>query len=394
MNHKSLFILISTLFHLFTQRNETIAQTPAIYLDPIFHVNYGDATADKPQSKSWTYDHQQWIIVGDADGPKLLKRDTLGWTSQSKVNRTLHSLPSRADVWKQGEEVDVVLVGDCALAFLKLGYDSDNQEYTLQSITHLPIPIDCNTLETATIVKDTENQYWICADINEKIMVWHSSDGKTWSDPIELANDINHDDISLIVRLQDQVSVIWSNQNTQSINERIHQDRDAPNLWSETVVVQQGDNNADDHLNATVFENGEMAMVTKNSVDKIDEPQFVLRWRDRKGKWTNIPFEKLTADRSPSRPIINHVSTGEIFEIHSVKNRKDNRYYISINQILKKEDDWKFVERLQLKTEINGKNGDATSSKDRFSSDEDKLIFFSDDLGNIYTFDLDRLLNH
>jgi len=47
--------------------------------------------------------------------------------------------------------------------------------------------------------------------MNEKIMVWHSSNGQDWSEPFTLADNINKDDISLIAQLKNQVSVIWSN---------------------------------------------------------------------------------------------------------------------------------------------------------------------------------------
>ena len=394
MKRKSILLLFSSLFSLLLCGYWAFAQktnTPEIYLDPIFKVNYGEATADKPQSKSWTNNYGQWLIVGDEDGPKLLKKDTLGWTSQYTVNRAWLGLPSRADVWSKGNEAHIVLVGECALNVVQITYSRHSGQYEHQWKGNLPIPQDCQSLETATITQDSENQFWVCADLNEKIMVWHSDNGRDWSEPFALADNINKDDISLIVRLKNQVSVIWSNQNTQSINERIHYDGDALNDWSAPIIVQEGDNNADDHLNATVFDNGEMALVTKNSVDEINQPQFVLRVRDKQGKWTNVPYENLTVERSPSRPIINHVESGKIYEVHSVRNRERNRYFISVNEIIRKKDGWEFRELIQLKTKINGKNGDATSSKASFSADEAKLIFFSDDLGNIYSFDLDTL---
>ena len=395
MKLKSILLLLLPLFCLLIYGYGTFSQktdTPELYLDPIFHVDYGDATADKPQSKSWTTQHGQWLIVADEDGPKLLKKDTSGWTSQAAVNQSWHALPNRADVWSKGNEAHIVFVEECALNVVQITYSDQSKQYEHQWQADLPMPQDCHALETATITQDSKNQFWVCADMNEKIMVWHSSNGRDWSDPFTLADNINKDDISLIVRLKGQVSVIWSNQNTQSIIERIHFDGDAPNHWSAPIIVQEGDNNADDHLNATVFENGEMAMVTKNSVDIIDQPQFVLRVRDTKGKWSNIPYENLTTQRSPSRPIINHVESGKIFEIHSVKNRVNNRYFISVNEIVKKKNGWEFTELIQLKTKINGKNGDVTSSKASFSPDKAKLIFFSDDLGNVYSFDLDTLL--
>ncbi|WP_339715774.1 hypothetical protein [Cyclobacterium amurskyense] len=367
-------------------------KTPELYLDPIFKVDYGNATADKPQSKSWTNKHGQWLIVGDKDGPKLLKKDAVGWTSQSKVNQALKGLPPRADVLSKDDETHMVLVDECALTVVKLTYAPATKQYEHQWKVNLPIPKQCNSIETATITQDSKNQFWVSADMNENIMVWHSLNGQDWSNPFTLADDINADDISLIVGLKGQVSVIWSNQNTQSIMEKIHHDGDTFNQWSQPIIVQQGDNNADDHLNATVFENGEMILVTKNSVDNMNQPQFVLRERDSKGYWTNIPYENLTQQRSPSRPIINHVASGKIFEIHAVRNREDNLYFISVNEIIKENDNWQFRELIQLKTNILGKNGDVTSSKAGFLPDEPKLIFFSDEMGNIYSFDLGTLL--
>ena len=394
MNLKSILPFFLLIFIQWINGGEIFAQknkTPELYLEPIYKVNYGDATADKPQSKSWITDHHQWVIVGDKDGPKLLKKDSLGWTSQSEVNHAWQSSPSRADVWSEGNDAYVLLVGECVLHVVQLSYDQPSGKFVHQWKVDLPIPQDCRDLETATITQDSKGHFWICADINETIMVWNSSNGKDWSEPFLLADDINKDDISLIVGLKKQVSVIWSNQNTQSIVERIHYDGDDLQQWSAPIIVQEGDNNADDHLNATVFKNGELAMVTKNSVDKINQPQFVLRFRNKKGQWTNIPYENLPAKKSPSRPIINHVEAGKIYEVHSVKNRENNRYYISVNEVVRKKDGWEFRELIQLKTKIKGKNGDVTSSKASFLPNEAKFIFFSDDLGNIYSFDLDSL---
>ncbi|MUH34665.1 hypothetical protein D9O36_02320 [Zobellia amurskyensis] len=366
-------------------------KTPEIYLTPIFKVNYSDSTADKPQSKSWTNDYGQWIVVGDKDGPKLLKKDTLGWTSHSTINRAWHNLPNRADVWIKDDDAYIVLVSECALSTVRITYSQEQETYEHLWKANLPIPKECNSIETATLTQDSKGQFWVCADMNEKIMVWHSFNGKDWSSPITITDDINADDISLIVSLKKQVSVIWSNQNTETINEVIHYDGDAINNWSAPIIIQKGNNNADDHINATVFKNGVLALVTKNSVDKINQPQFVLRLRDKKGKWTNIPYEPLNSEMSPSRPIINHVQSGRIFEIHSVKNKKNNRYYLSVNEIISKKGRWQFKELVQLKTKINGKNGDATTSKASFKENEVKFIFFSDDLGNIYSFDFDNL---
>lgn len=362
---------------------------PGIYVTPIYKVDYGDATADKPQSKSWATEHEQWLIVGDKDGPKLLKKDVSGWSPQTVINKQLTNLPRKADVFKKENDVHIVLVDERNLSVVKMTYSKD--KYKIQWKQTLSIPENCHSIETATITQDSKNEFWVCADMNETIMVWHSLDGKNWSTPFTIADNINKDDISLIVKLENQLSVIWSNQNTQTIYERIHYDGNKLDKWSQPIIIQQGNNNADDHLNATVLESGEMMVASKNSVDKINQPQFVLRIRDKKGNWTNIPYEPLKKGKSPSRPIINHVTSGKIFEAHSVKSKENNRYYISVNEITKTKNKYIFKELIRLKTKIKGKNGDVTSSKDPFFSKKSKFIFFSGDLGNIYSFDLDLL---
>ena len=299
------------------------------------------------------------------------------------------NLPRKADVFKKENDVHIVLVDECNLSVVKMTYSKE--EYEIQWKQTLSIPKNCHSIETATITQDSKNEFWVCADMNESIMVWHSLDGKNWSTPFTIADNINKDDISLIAKLENQLSVIWSNQNTQTIYERIHYDGNKLDKWSQPIIIQQGNNNADDHLNATVLESGEMMVASKNSVDKINQPQFVLRIRDKKGNWTNIPYEPLKRGKSPSRPIINHVTSGKIFEAHSVKNKENNRYYISVNEITKTKNKYIFKELIRLKTKIKGKNGDVTSSKDPFFSKKSKFIFFSDDLGNIYSFDLDLL---
>ncbi len=386
-----LFLIVICLCAYGYEVNLEESKTPELYLEPIYKVNGGDATADKPQSKSWANKYGQWVIFASDEGPRLLKKDAYGWTAQSHINQIWQSLPGRADVTSKGNDVQLVLVEKCRLNVAKLKYSTRASQYKHQWAVDLPIPENCKSIETATIIEDARNQFWVCADMNNSVMVWYSTNGKKWSEPITLADDINDDDISLIVSLKNHISVIWSNQNNESIMERIHHHGDAPTLWSAPKIIQQGGKNADDHLNATVFENGEMALVTKNSVDKVNQPQFVLRFRDTHGAWTNIPYENLTVQESPSRPIINHVKSGRIFEMHSVRNRESGRYHISVNEIIRKENTWEFNELIQLKTKINGKNGDVTSSKASFLPHEPKLIFFSDDLGNVYSYDLDEL---
>ncbi len=365
-------------------------QIPEIYLKPILHVNFGDPTADKPQSKSWVHDDYTWLVVAGEKGPELWKRDKT-WQSQTLVNTTWKGQPNKADVYSSQNDAYVLLVEECLLKVAHLEYSKKSKQYNYKAISNLPIPKECHSIETATITRDSQNRFWVASDWNEKIVVWHSTDGISWSEPITLAEDIDADDISLVVSLKNKTSVIWSNQKTESIMERTHDDRQSPELWSKPIIVQQGDSNADDHLNATVFDDNSMALVTKNSLDKINEPQFVFRYRTPSGQWTNIPYENLPEKQQPSRPIINHVKGGKIYTIHAVKDRTNSEYFISVKEVIHQKEAWEFKELIRLRTHSKGKNGDVTSSKAPFTKSSPQLIFFSDDLGNVFEFDLKTL---
>lgn len=123
----TIFLLICG-FEMFSQE----INTPELYLEPIFHLNYGDATADKPQSKSWTNQYGQWLIVGDADGPKLLKKETTAWASQFEVNKTWLNLPVKADVYNKDDMAHIVLVGECALDVVQIRYSLQSKKYEHQ----------------------------------------------------------------------------------------------------------------------------------------------------------------------------------------------------------------------------------------------------------------------
>ncbi|WP_146202261.1 hypothetical protein [Dyadobacter jejuensis] len=360
-------------------------------MEPIITVNFGDATADKPQSKSWTHAGQSWLVVADGAGPVLWKKEDSKWRAQSSVNTLWKGQPNKADVYVHGDDAHVLLVGACALKVAHLRYSKAKGQYIHEGIATLPMPAGCREIETATITHDSHGRYWVASDWNESILVWHSADGATWSAPQPLAQDIDADDISLVVSLKDQISVIWSNQKTESMMERVHMDRDPVNSWSKPIVIEQGDKNADDHLNATVFEDGSMALVTKNSVDQVHQPQFVFRYRSPSGNWSNIPYQALVEPQQPSRPIINHIRNGRIYAMHSVKDRSNGLYHISVNEVTRNNENWEFKELVRLKTHTTGKNGDLTSSKSAFSASDPYLIFFSDDLGHVFEYDLKRL---
>lgn len=386
------FILLS-FFILTVQSNQLFGQKEItqILLDPIVTQAYHDPTGDKPQSKYWHGLNRDWLVINDKSGPKIYSYSHPSWQEQSEINQALTGLPGKGDVYSNGRKAWIILTRDCQLTFVELSPKSNQKEYQVSHTTALPIPQGCQSIETVSLTRDSKDRFWVASDFNEEVLVWHSEDGITWSQPLSLAKDITPDDISLIVHHKKAVSVLWSNQKTESIMERYRQDQDPLTQWSAAQPVEQGNKNADDHLNATTFRNGTVAVVTKNSVDIVNQPQFVFRYRDKKGQWTNIPYEILLETEQPTRPIINHVKGGKIYAIHSSRDKENNEYFISINEVQSVNKSWLFTEVAQIRTRTKGRNGDVTSSKAPFNKNHTQWIFFSDDLGHVFAYDLQNL---
>ncbi len=352
-----------------------------LYVDAVFKVDVPAPTSDKPQSKIW-YSNGVWhTILPTSSGPTLWQRELDGWVKNDRISDLLQDRPGKADVFHQDGVVMAVLVGDCELQIIDLTLEKP-------SIVSIPIPDNCSAIETATITQDNSGVWWVAADMNTSILVWGSSNGIDWEEPYLLADDVNEDDICVIAKLPEHISVIWSNQNNQSIFESIHYDKDSLKVWSNPITVQQGNYNADDHLNTTLLENGTLMVISKNSLDKIDSPQFVLRARQTSGIWNNFPIIDLTTKEMPTRPVITRSSSGEIITAYAVKNVEPKDFHISIAQIKKQSDSWLAIEKLKIKARKDSKVNNVTVSKEPLPENAPWIILFSDDQGFVYEFDL------
>lgn len=360
---------------------------------PAFQVDLRAPTEDKPQSKSWNTGQDNWIVVPNENGPELWHGNRDQWTSVHPVNKGWEGLPGKADVCTSDRKAMVLFVGNCELHVSQLSYSGSNNQYREKFRASLPVPDDCHEIETGTITLDSRGQWWVCTDLDEKIMIWHSPDGMHWSGPTELAAGINDDDISVITGVPGHgyVSVIWSDQNHESVSERIHSDDDRPGIWSPATVVQMGNKNADDHLNTTVLPDNTLMVMSKNSVDKVHHPQFVLRVKTPEGNWSNTGCINLTQEYSITRPIITHTNSGKIFELHSVHPRNTNVSYISVNEVIRKDGQWNLVEKCRIHSKSPARLNNVTASKGPFLENSPWNIYCSDNNGNVYAFDLSRI---
>lgn len=355
-----------------------------VIVDAVMDLHVPTPTADKPQSKIWWAHDAWWALLPHENGAALYQRSESGWSLQT----TFESVSGKADVYADEEKTITVLVGECELKVVDLSYE--NEKYNLQSISSLKIPKECNEIETATITKDDKGIWWIASDMNQKILVWSSKDGHTWSKPQALTVDISKDDISVISRLSNGVSVIWSNQLDDNVSESIHLNESPFKNWSEPQIIAEGNHTADDHLNTTLLKGGTLVLVSKNSLDQLDQSQFVLRIRDKKGIWKNFPYCNLTNTESPTRPVVMSLPNGSLITLHTVAVNGQKQSFIAVSSINLEGGEPVVTEHLHVKSADQSHINNVTVAKNDFLIPESMpyIVLFSDKEGRVYELNL------
>ncbi|WP_147676601.1 hypothetical protein [Algibacter pacificus] len=362
-----------------------------IEVNPVFEVGQPDPTNDKPQSKIWYSKAAWWALLPDKKGPSLWKRTSNEWTSEPVLSEEFLGQPGKADVYANKGIAMAVLVENCQIKVLKLR-SNNKSVYKQEDVITLKTPKSCLSIETATITCDTNGVWWVASDMNNQVLVWSSiDDGKTWSSPIVLAENISDDDICIVSKLKNTVSVIWSNQNNESIVERIHHNDKDLSSWSSEISISNGEKTADDHLNTTVLSDNTLVLVSKNSLDQLDRPQFVLRIRRPSGEWLNIPYCNLTKTESPTRPVVTHLPNGKLVTLHTVAS-PNHSSYISISTINVDGNKSKVTEKFRVIAKNRIEMNNVTVSKSDFynCTQGPWIVLFSNKLGQVFEIDLYR----
>ncbi len=287
---------------------------------PVFQVDHRNPTQDKPQSKLWFAHDTWWALLPTVAGPSLWQRSPAGWSEQGAVRLALAGLPGRCDVWFDGDGVTAVGVEPDRLAVLRLRSDGKTPvTWQAEKLAAWTVPTFA-PIETATIARDATGMWWVTAPITpadvapvkpkdgakatkpRAVMVWYSTDGRTWTALPPLATGIGGDDICLMTAVEGGVGVAWSDQNRDEVVFRRHRDGHPPAEWESGEIIASGGLTADDHLNAALAD-GRLWLATKNSVDTAGQPQLVLRVRSAAGRWLNFPYGVKAAGATPSRPI-------------------------------------------------------------------------------------------
>lgn len=375
----------------------------AVSTKPVFKVDTAYPTTDKPQSKLWYMNGCWWAILPRKSGPSLWQRTASGWLENTEMSKALTGLPGRVDVWADANQITAVGVSSHSLTVFQLSLKIERNEihWVPEVLATLNPPSPKDDIETATIVRDTKGRFWVASDAGDKICVWNSSENKKkWFGPNVLAEHIYADDISTVTILPDrQIGVIWSDQESDKVSIRVHKDGSPIEKWENEQVVQVGKKTADDHLHASLSPNGTLWVATKNSVDVLGLPQFVMRIRSKNGRWRNLPYAPLGQVRAPSRPVV--ISTENpaiVLAGHTIYNTKTPALGEIVFGIIDTADTVLLRnETTVIRPDTTGwekgnRINDITVPKNPFQFNAPWIILASDREGNVYETDLKTML--
>jgi hypothetical protein len=256
-----------------------------------------DPTGEKPESKLWyTNDGIWWGSLFHAASESYhiyrFNRSTRAWEDTGVV---LDDRPaSRADTLWDGQRLYVVShifttsgAADSNPArwgrLYRFSYHPATQTYTKD---FGPVTVTKGRSETLVIDKDSTGQLWVTYVEANKVMVNRSLGADdVWGDPFVLpttgATGLKSDDIASVIAFGgNKIGILWSNQNTKTMNFSVHHD-DAPDTtWTSTAAVYApGGSAADDHINLKSLQTDgdrNLFAVVKTSFSNSSQPNIVL----------------------------------------------------------------------------------------------------------------------
>lgn len=214
-------------------------------------------TASKPQSKLWFAQDRWWGVLLEPSSQDThiysLDAATQTWQNTGVVVDTRSA--SRADALWDGQHLYVA-------SHVRSGSSSSNgvvvTRYSFTGGRYVPdagfpVRISSGGVEAAVIAKDTTGRLWVTYTQSGKVRVVVSDPGGlSWGAPFSpsvAGVSVSSDDISTIASYDGQVSVVWSNQNDDSIYAATHLDGTATTSWAVSRKILTGPNEADDHIN-------------------------------------------------------------------------------------------------------------------------------------------------
>lgn len=310
------FVIKIVLFVTCTITNFNIFGQDFTAVIDIAPLEIASNTGEKPQSKVWNYDDKWWTVLTDFQGTHIWKLvynkagDEYKWIKTLKISDSNNAY---ADCKLNSNLVYVLLFDKSAPSassnLISVEYDANLGTYVLWASNTIPLHLNFenNSVETATIDIDGQNKMWIAYEKDNKINVrWSISPYSQWSNEITLYNGVKDDDICSVIRLNNKIGVLWSNQNTKRFGFKFHEDSNAPSVWSGDEVPGKeyaqeiGYGMSDDHLNTVISNDGTLYCAVKTSYDTTGYTKIGLIIRDPKGNWSEL----YKVSENGTRPIV------------------------------------------------------------------------------------------
>lgn len=360
---------------------------------PALTVDASYPTARPSQSKLWFAQGSWWAWFPDGDGTSLWRRRLEGWRRESALDQWLSRVPGRADVWAENGLVMAVLAHSEGVTIAGMRFDTSLNRY-VPSVEPIHWAVaGRDSVESASIVRDSEGLWWIAYDDFDSVRVRRSeeTDGKRWSNAIKVGGPTSQDDIAVLFPLPQAIGVAWSNQDkldpaSSRVEFREHSDGAPFNRWGNIGVVEQDFNTADDHFNAAVSPNGTVYLATKNQVDTPGKPQLVLRLRTPDGSWSNLPYADRTVADMPTRPIA--VLGGEplsLFLVHNMFPQEPvGRHYVVYRRVDTSLSRLVLSDTILIPQRASTDIRDPSSTRNILPPEADWVVVASDKNGNVY----------
>ena len=199
-------------------------------------------TGQKPESKLWyTPDKIWWGVLYNKTSGKFeiyqFDRATQSWSTTGIPIDTRK--PSASDTLWDGSALHVVSHlkdttsnADQRIIYQRFTYDSGSKTYTPATSA---ITLTNRKVEAAVFDKDSLGRLWLTfTDVQgpgREVYIMHTTSGyDTWTSPYVLphpgASNLDLDDISTLVanRANNQIGVLWSNQNDATLYYATHVD--------------------------------------------------------------------------------------------------------------------------------------------------------------------------
>lgn len=253
-------------------------------------------TADKPQSKLWRADGAWWaLMLSPTDNAVHIfeLRADHTWRDTGTVVDDRYN--STGDALWDGTRLYVASrTGNGTLRVVRVSYAPATRSWSVDA--GFPVVVASGGMESTTIAKDSTGTLWVTYTQGSRPYVAHTTGSDTtWEAPYVVPTadtNLSADDISAVIAFGGKVGVMWSNQNTGTVDFAVHADGAPDGAWTLERPLS-GPGLADDHVNlktVAASTDGRVYAVTKTSQGDNGEgagaPLIEVLSRGGDGSWT------------------------------------------------------------------------------------------------------------